>query len=62
MQVEAQATNSATNVEGSTSGMNTWLMPTDLAFVNQLRSSSLTVPPRASVSEIRRLRSCERTQ
>jgi hypothetical protein len=37
-------------------------MPPDLALPNQLLSSSLTVPPRASVSEMRRLRSCARTQ
>jgi len=62
MQVLAQATNSATSVAGSTSGRNTWRIPPDLALPNQAPSSSLTVPPRASVSEMRRLRSCARTQ
>src|SRR5438270_654447 len=46
MQVLQQATNSATSVLGSTSGKNTWRMPTVLALPNHALSSSLTRPPR----------------
>src|SRR5262245_26573733 len=62
MQVLQHATNKATSVAGRTSGRKTWRMPTEFAFPNQARSSSLMPPPPASVSEILRLRSCARTQ
>src|SRR5215472_4810227 len=57
MQQLQQVMKVATKVAGSTSGMNTWRMPTLSALVYQLRSSALSAPPAARVAAMRRLRS-----
>jgi len=62
MQALQQVMKVATKVAGSTSGMNTWRMPTLSALVYQVRSSVLSVRPAASVAAMRRLRSWVRTQ
>ena len=62
MQQLQQVTKVATNVAGSTSGMNTCRTPTLSALVDHARSSALSLPPAASVSAMRLFLSWARTQ
>ena len=62
MEALQQVMKVATKVAGSTSGRNTWRMPTLSALVYQLRSSALSALPAASVAAMRRFLSWVRTQ